>query len=140
MRQRPRRIPRPLILIADDSGDTREMYALYLRTAGYNVETAEDGHAAVLKARATRPDLIVMDLQMPKLDGWGAMKELENDPRTRGIPVIAMTGHDLKGYLKTAALAGGAFLYLTKPTLPERLAREIGQRLATRRPRAASAP
>src|SRR5438067_6769735 len=128
MPDRVRGVARSLILIADDNVDTREMYAVYLTMLGYRVETAEDGHAAVMKARNMRPDLIVMDLHMPKLDGWGAMKALENDGSTRLIPVVVLTGHDLKGYLKAAALAVGACSYLMKPVLPEQLEREIGQR------------
>jgi CheY-like chemotaxis protein len=118
------------ILIADDAVDTREMYAVYLEMDGYNVERAENGYETVLKARVVRPDLIVLDLQMPKLDGWGALRELQKDVRTSTIPVIVLTGHDLKDYLKYSAFAEGATAYFTKPILPERLAHEIALRLA----------
>jgi len=119
----------PLVLIADDNIDTREMYALYLSMAGYNVDTAGDGHEAVVKARAMRPHIIVMDLQMPKLDGWGAIKELRGSAATTAIPIVVLTGHDFKSFLKPAALAAGAVSFLMKPCFPERLAGEIGQRL-----------
>ncbi len=125
----------PLILIADDNVDTREMYALYLTTVGYRVETAEDGHEAILRARAMQPDLIVMDLQMPKLDGWAAIRELQSRAMTAAIPVIVLTGHDFKAYLKPAALAVGAVSYVIKPCLPEHLAREVSARLTARRSR-----
>ena len=115
----------PRILIADDNQDTREMYALYFDMAGYNVELADDGHEAVLKARALHPDLIVLDLQMPKLDGWGAIRELRGNAKTADIPVIILTGHDLKDYLKHSATAEGAASYLMKPVFPDRLEREI---------------
>jgi len=130
---------RPLILIADDNGDTREMYALYLSMIGYSVETAEDGHEAVVKARTLRPHLIVMDLSMPKVDGWAAMRQLRGDAKTAPIPVIVLTGHDFKAYLKAAALAEGAGSFLMKPCFPEQLAREVGERLGMRQNRATSA-
>src|SRR5207245_1752868 len=78
------------------------------------------------KARALRPDLVVMDLQMPKLDGWAAIRELQSRPETAAIPVIVLTGHDFKAYLKPAALAAGVVSYLMKPCFPEQLAREVG--------------
>src|SRR2546421_498789 len=67
MRDRSPSATAPLILIADDNVDTREMYSLYLNMVGYRVETAEDGNEAILKARVLHPDLVVMDLQMPKV-------------------------------------------------------------------------
>jgi len=129
----------PRVLIADDNGDTREMYALYLNMAGYRVDTAKDGHEAILKARALRPDLVVMDLQMPKLDGWAAIRELRSRAETAAIPVIVLTGHDFKAYLKPAALAAGVVSYLMKPCFPEQLAREVGACLTVRGNRATSA-
>jgi CheY-like chemotaxis protein len=123
------RAPRPLVLVVDDVADTREMYEVYLRIAGYGVDTARDGREAVRFARVARPDLIVMDLQMPGMDGWAAIRQLKSDPKTANIPVIVLTGHDLKDYLKHSAVAEGAAAYLTKPLSPEQLAREITVRL-----------
>jgi CheY-like chemotaxis protein len=105
------------------------MYEVYLRMAGYGVDTARDGREAVRFARVARPDLIVMDLQMPGVDGWAAIRQLKSDPKTANIPVIVLTGHDLKDYLKHSAVAEGAAAYLTKPLSPEQLAREITVRL-----------
>ena len=130
MRERHTDVPRPLVLIADDNRDTREMYALYLNMTGYGVETAEDGHEAIIKARTVRPDLIVMDLQMPKLDGWGAIRELQSRTETSSVPIVVLTGHDFKAYLKPAALAAGACSFLMKPCFPEQLASEVRSRLA----------
>jgi CheY-like chemotaxis protein len=135
MRDQPPAETPSLILIADDNADTREMYTLYLNMVGHRVETAEDGHEAILKARAMHPDLIVMDLQMPKLDGWAAIRELQSRAMTAAIPVIVLTGHDFNEYLKPAALAVGAVSYLMKPCLPEHLAREVSARLTARRNR-----
>jgi CheY-like chemotaxis protein len=119
----------PLVLIADDNPDTRDMYALYLSTVGYSVETAADGREALVKALTLRPAAIVMDLHMPGVDGWRAMRELRNDAKTAKIPVIVLTGHDFKNYLKASAIAEGASSFLMKPCLPERLAQEIRERV-----------
>ena len=127
-----RDVARPLILIADDTMDTREMYALYLSMMGYAVETANDGREAVVKALTLRPDVIVMDLQMPDLDGWGAMRELRGHAETASIPVIVLTGHDFKAYLKHSAIAEGASAFLMKPTFPDQLEREIAAHLQER--------
>jgi len=121
---------KPLVLIADDNGDTRDLYALYLPRVGYSVETATDGREAVIKALALYPDVIVMDLQMPRLDGWRAMREIRRNARTAATPIIVLTGHDFKDYLRHSALAEGAWSYLVKPCLPERLALEIEVRLS----------
>lgn len=139
-RTRKRAIARPLVLLADDNGDTREMYSLYLDMAGYHVEVVADGQEAVAAAGRLRPDVIVMDLDMPKVDGWAAMKQLHRDAATARIPIVVLTGHDLKAYLKPAALAAGAVSYVTKPCFPERLAHEISVRLAARLDHATGAP
>ena len=132
MPERGTDVARPFVLIVDDNADTREMYALYLNMSGYRVETAEDGHEAVIKARTLRPDVIIMDLKMPKLDGWGAIKDLQSSSVTASIPIVVLTGHELNAYLKSAALAVGACSFLMKPCFPERLAREVATRLAVR--------
>ena len=139
MADRARAVRRLVVLIADDNGDTREMYAVHLTALGYKVETARDGVEAVNQARSKHPDVIVLDLQMPGVDGWRAMKDLAGDPNTRNIPIIVLTGHDLKDYLKTAALAVGATSYLRKPSLPEELAREVNERLSSSKRRSATA-
>ena len=130
---------RPLILIADDNADAREMYGFYLAMVGYMVAVARDGREAVKKARELHPDLVVMDLDMPDVDGWSAIRQLQADADTASIPIVVLTGHDLKAYLKPAALAAGAVSYLMKPCLPEQLAREVSARLAMRRAGTASA-
>jgi CheY-like chemotaxis protein len=122
----------PLVLIAEDNADTREMYAEYLGAVGYRVETARDGQEAVLKTHRLRPDAVVMDLVMPRLDGLAAVSALQNDARTAAIPVIILTGHDLKQHLKRAAISAGAVSYLMKPCLPEVLEREVASRISAR--------
>lgn len=127
MRNRAR--TRPLVLIADDSADIRELYEAYLNVAGYRVETASDGREAVRFARVSRPDVIVMDLQMPNIDGWAAIRELQRDASTAAIPIIVLTGHDLKEFLGWSARAEGAVAYLMKPISPEQMDRAIAARL-----------
>jgi CheY-like chemotaxis protein len=127
------------VLVADDNQDSREMYALYLSMLGYNVTVAADGREAVQSARRHRPDVIVMDLDMPEVDGWAAIDQLRSDAATATIPVIVLTGHDSKAQLKDVAIAAGAVSYLMKPCFPEQLAREVSARLAVRRARIAAA-
>ncbi|MGH7311816.1 MAG: response regulator [Candidatus Rokuibacteriota bacterium] len=115
---------RPLILLVDDFPDNREMYALYLEYAGYEVAEASTGHEALARAFERAPDLIVMDLSLPGLDGWEATRRLKSDPRTKEIPVLALTGHALDGFSQGARNAG-CDAFVTKPCLPEELVVEI---------------
>jgi CheY-like chemotaxis protein len=129
----------PLVLIADDNRDTRDMYALYLSMTGYAVETAAEGREAVVKALTLRPDLIVMDLEMPGVSGWRAMEDIRREAKTANTPIVVLTGHDFKNYLKPAAVALGACSFLVKPCLPEDLARKISEYIPTRQNRATTA-
>ena len=113
-----------LILLVDDYPDNRDIYVQFLTYSGLRVEEAENGHQALEKAFALRPDVIVMDLSLPGLAGWEATRRLKQDPRTRDIPVIALTGHALAGHSK-GALDAGCDAFITKPCLPERLLAEI---------------
>jgi CheY-like chemotaxis protein len=119
-----------LILVVDDFPDNRQMYAEYLAFSGLRVEEAENGHEALEKAFALLPDLIVMDLSLPGIDGWEATRRLKADARTKRIPVIALTGHALAGHSK-GALDAGCDAFITKPCLPERLLEEVRKTLAT---------
>ena len=76
----------PLVLVVDDTSDTRDMFAEYLDFKGYRAQTASDGREAVRRALRTHPSVIVMDLAMPILDGWEATRILHADPRTKDIP------------------------------------------------------
>jgi two-component system cell cycle response regulator DivK len=114
----------PLILIVDDFADNREMYTQFLEFSGFRVAEAQNGHEALDKAFALTPDLIVMDLSLPGLDGWEATRRLKADDRTRAIPIIALTGHALAGHSK-GAIDAGCDAFITKPCLPERLMEEI---------------
>jgi two-component system, cell cycle response regulator DivK len=118
----------PLVLIVDDFEDNREMYAQYLRFHGYEIAEADNGQEALKQAAALHPDVIVMDLSLPGMDGWEATRRLKQEPLTRDIPVIALTGHALTGSEHTAREAG-CDRFLTKPCAPAVLGQEIRKML-----------
>ena len=97
---------------------------MFLRAKAFDVTVAANGHRALAQARALLPDLIVMDLAIPGIDGWEVTRRLKRDPRTRRIPVIALTGHALAGARQEAERAG-CTAFLTKPCLPDDLIRAI---------------
>ncbi len=101
------------ILIADDHDDNRELLKLLLLGAGYEVKEASDGSECLMLARSEHPDLIVMDLSMPVMDGWGVFRELRADERTRAIPCMAVTAHAELNRIQ--ALEAGFNAYLSKP-------------------------
>ena len=114
----------PAVMVVDDFPDNVEMYAAYLRFEGLRVIEASNGLEALDKAVAELPAVIVMDLSLPGLDGWEATRRLKADPRTRRIPIVALTGHALAGSSERAKEAG-CDAFLTKPCLPEALHAEI---------------
>ena len=119
---------RPLILVVDDSQDAREMYAEYLEFSGFRVAEARNGNEAVEQAFALHPDLILMDLSLPGMDGWEATRRLKADDRTRQIPIVALTGHALAGASEGAKRAG-CDSFVTKPCLPDDLVVEVRRML-----------
>jgi two-component system, cell cycle response regulator DivK len=114
----------PLILVVDDFEDGREMYASYLRFSGYRVDEAADGREALDKAFALLPDIILMDLSLPGIDGWQATRELKQDARTAKIPIVALTGHALEAHSRSAKEAG-CDAFIVKPCMPMDLLNEI---------------
>jgi CheY-like chemotaxis protein len=118
----------PLILVVDDYQDAREMYAEYLQFSGFRVAEARNGNEAVEQAFALKPDLILMDLSLPGMDGWEATRQLKSDDRTRHIPVVALTGHALAGASEGARKAG-CDSFVTKPCLPDDLVVEVRRML-----------
>jgi CheY-like chemotaxis protein len=118
----------PLILVVDDYQDAREMYAEYLQFSGFRVAEAKNGNEAVEKAFALQPDLILMDLSLPGMDGWEATRRLKADDATRRIPVVALTGHALAGASEGAKRAG-CDSFVTKPCLPDDLVVEVRRML-----------
>lgn len=120
----------PLILVVDDYQDAREMYAEYLQFSGFRVAEARNGNEALEQAFALKPDLILMDLSLPGMDGWEATRVLKADERTRNIPVVALTGHALAGASEGAKKAG-CDSFVTKPCLPDDLVVEVRRMLST---------
>ena len=120
----------PLILVVDDYQDAREMYAEYLQFSGFRVAEARNGNEAVDQAFALKPDLILMDLSLPGMDGWEATRVLKADERTKHIPVVALTGHALAGASEGARKAG-CDSFVTKPCLPDDLVVEVRRMLDT---------
>ena len=108
------------ILYIEDNEDNLFMLVRRLRRRGYDVLTARDGEAGVQAALAGLPDLILMDLVLPGLDGWEATRRLKSRPETRAIPVIAVSSHAMSGD-REQALAAGCDDYHTKPIDFERL-------------------
>jgi two-component system, cell cycle response regulator DivK len=115
---------RQLVLVVEDYQDAREMYAAYLQFSGFDVAEAGNGIEAVDKTIELLPDIVLMDLALPRMDGWEATRRLKSDPRTRHIPVVALTGHALAGHAEGAREAG-CDSFVTKPCLPDALVTEI---------------
>src|SRR5690349_12704919 len=93
-RRRPRKPPtRPLVMIVESHEDTRTLYELALPAMGFDVVAARDDDDLHRRAWETHPDIIVTDLPMPNYDGWQFLRDLRQDPRTRDIPLIAVTGY-----------------------------------------------
>jgi two-component system, cell cycle response regulator DivK len=112
------------VLLVDDHADNCDVYALILEYVGYEVQKANDGWEGVQRARSWKPDVILMDISMPVLDGLQATEILKLDADTRRIPVIAISAHDDPRMI-ARSLAAGAEGYLVKPTAPARVLQEI---------------
>ena len=121
----------PLVLVVEDYQDAREMYAAYLQFSGYRVAEATNGLEALEQAAELMPDIILMDLALPKMDGWEATRRLKLDEKTRHIPIVALTGHALAGHAEGARQAG-CDAFVTKPCLPDALVAEIKRMLGAR--------
>ena len=104
----------PKVLLVEDSEDSRDGLARHLRRKGYEILLAVDGQQGVAVARAEAPDLVLMDMSLPVLDGWEATRQLKAGPQTRGIPVITLTAHAMAGD-RERALEAGCDDYDTKP-------------------------
>jgi two-component system, cell cycle response regulator DivK len=115
---------RPRVLLVDDYPDARDMYAEYLEYSGYDVVQAANGMEALQRAVDDQPDIILMDLSLPVMDGWEATRRLKANARTAAIPVVALTGHALAG-ISEGAKKAGCDAFVTKPCLPEDLVKEI---------------
>ncbi len=119
----------PKILLVEDNEDNRDMLSRRLVRKGYDVALANDGGEGVAQAVAEKPDLILMDMSLPVLDGWEATRRIKADPRTRAIPVIALTAHAMSDD-RDKAVAAGCDEYDTKPVDLPRLLGKIETLLA----------
>ena len=121
----------PLILVAEDNDDNRLIATAILRHSGFRVIEALSGAEAVRMAHSEHPDLILMDVGLPDLDGWTATRTIKSDPITRDILIIAFTAHALPGD-RVMAREAGCDGYLAKPVELVRLVREVRDTLAMR--------
>ena len=118
------------ILLVEDNEMNRDMLTRRLERKGFEVVIAVDGQAGVDMASSTSPDIILMDLSLPVIDGWEATRKIKADPATQSIPVIALTAHAMAGD-EQKALAAGCDDYDTKPIDLKRLLGKIGNLLGS---------
>lgn len=102
------------ILIVEDNEDNQDLMRFLLERAGYEVKTVENAREGIDSARRESPDIILMDLSMPELDGWSAAREIKADPVLAKIPLIAVTAHTMAGD-RRKALEAGFDTYISKP-------------------------
>jgi CheY-like chemotaxis protein len=115
---------RPLVLIVEDQSELRQLYAEQLVLSGFDVIQAGDGAEAVSTTTAQTPDVVLMDLSLPIVDGWEATRRLKADERTSHIPIVALTAHDGSGELQRATRAGCDW-FVPKPCPPAALVVEV---------------
>ena len=115
---------KPLILLVEDETELRQMYAEQLALSGFDVIEAGNGADAISRTTSDSPDVVLMDLSLPVLDGWEATRRLKSDARTSHIPVVALTAHDGAGELQRATRAGCDW-FVPKPCPPAALIAEI---------------
>ena len=120
---------KPLILIVEDQSELRALYVQQLTISGFDVIEAGNGEDAITFGTAQFPDVILMDLSLPIVDGWEATRRLKADSRTAHIPVVALTAHDGSGELQRATSAGCDW-FVPKPCPPDALITEVRRILA----------
>lgn len=114
----------PKILLVEDNEMNRDMLSRRLQRRGYDIVMAVDGEQGVAMAQSEKPDLILMDMSLPVIDGWEATRRVKADPLTKAIPIIALTAHAMSDD-RAKALAAGCDEYDTKPVELERLLPKI---------------
>jgi len=115
---------RKKILVVDDNEDSRELVAKVLKQSGYQIVEAVDGEEALARVLSEKPDLILMDRSLPKLDGLEVARRLKAEEATKGIPIVAVTAHAMRGD-REKALAAGCEGYIPKPINVRTLAGQI---------------
>lgn len=118
------------VLIVDDNPTNLKLVTFLVKASGYDVDTAQDADSAVAAIAANRPKLILMDLQLPGVDGLELTRRLKSDPQTSGIKIIAVTAYAMKGD-QEKAIEAGCDDYVTKPVdtraLPQLIAKHIAE-------------
>ena len=125
----------PKILLVEDNEMNRDMLSRRLEKRGYTLTLAVDGGAGVALAKSAKPDLILMDMSLPVIDGWEATKQIKADPETAGIPVIALTAHAMESD-RLKAIGAGCDDFDTKPVELARLLGKIEELLKKFPPKA----
>jgi len=123
------------VLIVEDNEDNRIVYSTILRHHGFRVSEALDGEEGIAKARRELPDLILMDISIPLIDGWEVTQTLKKDDATRHIPVVALTAHAMPGD-RQRAMDVGCDGYLAKPCEPRAVLAEVNRLINLARPAA----
>ncbi len=121
------------ILIADDKGSSRELMRTLLEHEGYEIVEAGDGQEALEVARATAPDLVLLDIHMPVLDGYGAVRAMRSDEKLKGLPIVALTASAMHSD-RDRVLQAGFTAYITKPVSLRVLRQELAQLLDEHKP------
>ena len=121
---------KPLVLLVEDMVDARELYAQYLNYAGFSVVTAINGHEALRLAQLLRPDVILMDMRLPGMDGLEATADIKRTPELAHIPIVAITA-DSSRQMADRCRAAGCAAFIAKPALPDDVARELRAVLTT---------
>src|SRR5438094_2502815 len=112
------------VLLVEDNEDNRIVYSTNLKHFGYEVTEALSGEEGIATARSEKPDLILMDISIPIIDGWEATQVLKHEPSTKGIPIIALTAHALASD-REKAMEVGCDGYLAKPCEPRAVVAEV---------------
>ena len=112
------------VLLVEDNPHNRKIFSGMLGHAGFTVVEAEDGHKALAAVATALPDVILMDLSIPGVDGWEVTRRLKADARTKSVPIIALTAHAMRGD-EERARAAGCDHYLAKPISPKKVVEEV---------------
>jgi CheY-like chemotaxis protein len=123
---------RPLVLVVDDHEDTRDLIKFVLEKQGYRIVEAEDGEVAIERGTHEHPDIVLMDLALPKIDGLGVMEQLRGRADLKDMPILFISAHAEKTY-REQALAAGGDEYLIKPLDLDQLLRVLDRYISKRK-------
>jgi two-component system cell cycle response regulator DivK len=112
------------VLLVEDNPHNRKIFSGMLTHSGFEVIEAEDGHQAIAAMAKQLPDIVLMDLSIPGIDGWEVTRRFKADARTKAVPIIALTAHAMRGD-EERARAAGCDHYLAKPVSPKKVVEEV---------------